>query len=126
MLGVLFNRLSSDGQLPSLFYSTRAASYMPFGVDMFSLGTVPGHAPDSNAEDEPVWNFMALLAIHANLSQQQVLVQELREKILSNILAAKEAKASSLPMPPGAEDVRIRNVNLLLHALNLDAAQITL
>ena len=126
VLGVLFNRLSSDGQLPSLFYSTRAASYMPFGVDMFSLGTVAGHAPDSNAEDEPVWNFMALLAIHANLSQQQVLVQELREKILSNILAAKEAKASSLPMPPGAEDARIRNVNLLLHALNLDAAQITL
>ena len=76
-------------------------------------------ARDADAEDEHVWNFMALLAIHADLAQQQVLVQELRDKILSNVLAANEARA-------GADDVRIRNVNLLLHALNLDAAQITL
>ena len=67
---------------------------------------------------------MALLAIHANLAQQQVLVQELRDKILGNVLAANEA-AGRNDTPP-AEDVRIRNVNLLLHALNLDATQITL
>ena len=61
---------------------------------------------------------MALLAIHADLSQQQVLVQELRDKILTNIMTAKEAKmhAGSTPssLTPGAEDVRIRNVNLLV------------
>lgn len=122
VLGVLLNRLSADGQLPSLFYSTRAKTYMPFGVDFHAAGGIAANAPDSHVEDEPVWNLMALLAIHSDLTQQQVLVQELRDKILSNILAAKEsAPGGALP-----EDVRIRNVNLLLHALNLDAAQITL
>ena len=113
VFGVLFGRLTANAQLPELFYSTRARAYEPFGVDL-GVG-----ARDADAEDEHVWNFMALLAIHADLAQQQVLVQELRDKILSNVLAANEARA-------GADDVRIRNVNLLLHALNLDAAQITL
>ncbi|WFD22504.1 DNA topoisomerase 2-associated protein pat1 [Malassezia equina] len=124
--GVLLSRLSAQGQLPSLFFSTRVQEYVPFGIDMHLAGRRPGsHAPDADIEDEPAWNLMALFAIHADLSQQQVLVQELREKILSNVMAAKEASSKS-----GAalhtEDVRIRNVNLLLHALNLDAAQITL
>lgn len=120
VLGVLFNRLTADGQLPSLFYSTRLTTYLPFGIDWHAHKSAT--APDANLEDEPVWNLMALLAIHADLSQQQVLVQELRDKILTNIMTAKEAKmhAGSTPssLPPGAEDVRIRNVNLLVRIRN--------
>ncbi|WFD18908.1 DNA topoisomerase 2-associated protein pat1 [Malassezia caprae] len=124
--GVLLSRLSAQGQLPSLFFSTRVQEYVPFGIDMYMAGRRPGsHAPDADVEDEPAWNLMALFAIHADLGQQQVLVQELRDKILSNVMAAKEASSKG-GAAPGAEDVRIRNVNLLLHALNLDAAQITL
>lgn len=123
--GVLLSRLSAHGQLPSLFFSTRVQEYVPFGIDMYMAGRRPGsHAPDADVEDEPVWNLLALFAIHADLGQQQVLVQELRDKILSNVMAAKEASKNGAA--PGTEDVRIRNVNLLLHALNLDAAQITL
>jgi DNA topoisomerase 2-associated protein PAT1 len=65
------------------------------------------------------------------MEQQQVLVQELRDKILENVISAKESQKRSGAMasgPGGAAeqvDIRIRNVNLLLHALNLDAAQIS-
>ena len=72
---------------------------------------------------------MAALAVSASMEQQQVLVQELRDKILENVISAKEwakrnggANATVDQLGP---DLRIRNVNLLLHALNLDAAQIT-
>ena len=129
VFGVLLERLSVNGQLAELFPSTRFKAMMPFGLEFYRAslhgpGAPPPHAFDADAEDEPVWNLMALLAIHANLAQQQVLVQELRDKILGNVLAANEA-AGRNDTPP-AEDVRIRNVNLLLHALNLDATQITL
>jgi len=112
--GVLLSRLSAQGQLPSLFFSTRVQEYVPFGIDMYMAGRRPGsHAPDADVEDEPAWNLMALFAIHADLGQQQVLVQELRDKILSNVMAAKEASSKG-GAALGAEDVRIRNVNLLV------------
>lgn len=112
--GVLLSRLSAQGQLPNLFFSTRVQEYVPFGIDMYMAGRRPGsHAPDADVEDEPAWNLMALFAIHADLGQQQVLVQELRDKILSNVMAAKEASSKG-GAAPGAEDVRIRNVNLLV------------
>lgn len=129
VFGVLIDRLALNAQLPELFPSTRIRASVPFGAD-YMLGSMMHGAYDADAEDEPVWNLAALLAIHSNLAQQQVLVQELRGKILANVLAAKDAASRAVqegraPAAP-ADDVRIRNVNLLLHALNLDAAQITL
>ncbi|PKI84557.1 DNA topoisomerase 2-associated protein pat1 [Malassezia vespertilionis] len=129
VFGVLLNRLSANDQLPALFPSTRIKMHLPFGVDLYMAGAfnipLPGADKQFNldTEDEPVWNLTALFAIHSNLHQQQVLVQELRDKILSNILAANEARAKGLVADA---DMRVSNVNLLLHALNLDAAQITL
>lgn len=122
---VLLDRLAAHGQLAQLFPSTRVQRALPFGVDVYLANALrkDGARFDIDAEDEPVWNLMALFAIHSDLNQQQVLVQELREKILSTIIAANEAKSKGATRE---EDVRIRNVNLLLHALNLDAAQITL
>lgn len=125
VFGVLLDRLSLNGQLPQLFPSTRMKSYMPFGLDLYGGSAMQPASFNEDAEDEPVWNLMALFAILADLSQQQILVQELREKILANVLAANEAARLGESGVAG-EDARIRNVNLLLHALNLDAAQITL
>ncbi|WFD02298.1 DNA topoisomerase 2-associated protein pat1 [Malassezia obtusa] len=125
VFGVLLDRLAAHGQLAQLFPSTRVQAALPFGVDVYLASASRKDAArfDIDAEDEPVWNLMALFAIHSDLNQQQLLVQELREKILSTIIAANEAKSKGAVRE---EDVRIRNVNLLLHALNLDAAQITL
>lgn len=125
VFGVLLDRLAAHGQLAQLFPSTRVQAALPFGVDVYlaHASRKEGSRFSIDAEDEPVWNLMALFAIHSDLNQQQVLVQELREKILANIIAANEAKSKGATQE---EDVRIRNVNLLLHALNLDAAQITL
>lgn len=67
-------------------------------------------------EDEPVWNLMAALAVSATTAQHQILVQELREKILENVFAAKEWAARTGGAGGGA-DLRIRNVNLLVSSL---------
>lgn len=125
VFNVLLDRLAAHAQLPQLFPSTRVQAALPFGVDVYLASAARKEKShfDVDAEDEPVWNLMALFAIHSDLNQQQVLVQELREKILSTIIAANEAKSKGAKRE---EDVRIHNVNLLLHALNLDAAQITL
>ncbi|KAK0527026.1 DNA topoisomerase 2-associated protein pat1 [Tilletia horrida] len=135
IFNLLFHRLSSPGVLPSLFPSARLAESTPFGLATGAgIGSVSSAADEA---DEPVWNLTAALAVSASMEQQQVLVQELREKILENIFAAREvarrrqAAQGQLPAAGGegeidASDVRIRNVNLLLHALNLDATQITI
>ncbi|WFD43856.1 DNA topoisomerase 2-associated protein pat1 [Malassezia psittaci] len=125
VFGVLLDRLAANGMLSQLFPSTRIQATLPFGVDLYLAHAArnPRTRFDLDAEDEPVWNAMALFAIHSDLNQQQRLVQELREKILSTIIAAKEAKSKGSQLE---ESVRIHNVNLLLHALNLDAAQISL
>ncbi|GAC99644.1 topoisomerase II [Pseudozyma hubeiensis SY62] len=136
IFALLFSRLTARGMLPTLFPSTRSKQSLPFGVSYYmgsglgqqlSAQTVGGKYRNVDLEDEPSWNLMAALAIGSDMEQQQVLVQELRDKILENVISANEwAKRN-----PGARqdefnpDIRIRNVNLLLHALNLDAAQIS-
>ncbi|CAD6884028.1 unnamed protein product [Tilletia laevis] len=129
IFNLLFHRLSSPGVLPSLFPSARPH----FDSTPFSL--LSGSMDDA-AADEPVWNLCAALAVSASMEQQQVLVQELRERILENVFKAREVGRRRVELlgasGPGAgeeidaTDVRIRNVNLLLHALNLDATQITI
>lgn len=136
IFALLFSRLTAHGHLVTLFPSTRTKLSLPFGVSYYmgsglgqqlSAQTVGGKYRNVDLEDEPTWNLMAALAIGASMEQQQVLVQELREKILENVLSAKEWHKRN----PGVvqddinPDIRIRNVNLLLHALNLDAAQIS-
>jgi len=127
IFNLLFHRLSSPGVLPSLFSSARLAESTPFGRPAAAL--ISNHNADE--ADESVWNLAAALAVSASMEQQQVLVQEMREKILENIFAARENARRMQERTGGqpssefdASDVRIRNVNLLLHALNLDATQI--
>ena len=133
IFALLFSRLTAQGKLPTLFPSTRTKLSLPFGVSYYmgsglgqqlSAQTVGGKYRNVDLEDEPTWNLMAALAIGSSMDQQQILVQELREKILENVISAKEW-AKRNPHAQAELDIRIRNVNLLLHALNLDAAQIS-
>ncbi|KDN46149.1 hypothetical protein K437DRAFT_256333 [Tilletiaria anomala UBC 951] len=164
IFSLLFQRLSTPCMLPGLFPSTRARASLPFGPGYYMSGafgtaTLADAAKDGkkyrniDIEDEPVWNFMAALAVACSMEQQQTLVAELRDKILENVVSAKEwakrkktqadqrlgglanelssagfsVNTASVGAIPGMElgpDVRIRNVNLLLHALSLDATQI--
>ena len=149
IFSLLFSRLSGPGMLPSLFPSTRAKAKLPFGPGYYMSGAFGSASLDTAAlseskrfrnidiEDEPVWNFMAALAVACNMDQQQTLVAELREKILENVISAKEwanrkknqllggltdelaaagfpASAGPMPGMDLGPDVRIRNVNLLV------------
>lgn len=123
IFNLLIQRLAQPpSQLTTLFPSTRAKARLPFGAP-----PLDGHRKAVlEVEDRDVWQLMAAMAVSANMNQQQVLVTGLREKILENVLEAKQwTQANPAAASSGEADLRIRNVNLLLHALNLDAAQIT-
>lgn len=97
-----------------LFPSTRIMPYLP-----------PNHAQSGariDIIDQPVWQFLAALALHANGAQHQILVTVLRDKVLENVVSANKGWVAD-------EDERrtkLANVNLFLHALGLDSSQITL
>ncbi|KAJ7180520.1 topoisomerase II-associated protein PAT1 [Mycena filopes] len=70
--------------------------------------------------DQPVWQFLAALALQAVPEQHQVLVTSLRDKVLENVVTANQGWVAD-------EDERrtkLANVNLFLHALGLDSSQI--
>jgi DNA topoisomerase 2-associated protein PAT1 len=76
----------------------------------------------TEALDQPVWQFLAALALHATNEQQQALVTTLREKVLENVASANKGWVAD-------EDERrakLGNVNLFLHALGLDSSQISI
>ncbi|KAJ7672626.1 topoisomerase II-associated protein PAT1 [Mycena rosella] len=89
--------------------------------------TLQAHHPTSAALaidiiDQPVWQFLAALALQAVPEQHQVLVTSLRDKVLENVLSANKGWVAD-------EDERrtkLANVNLFLHALGLDSSQIAL
>lgn len=62
--------------------------------------------PGSQAE-QPVWQFLAALALHASTEQQQILVASLREKVLENVTIAQ-----NYMIPEDEQKARLGNVNL--------------
>ncbi|KDQ19171.1 hypothetical protein BOTBODRAFT_63273 [Botryobasidium botryosum FD-172 SS1] len=111
----LFLLLSNH--LLSLFPSTRVTTSLPFG---------PGYyvQPPKGLDfaDQPVWQFLAALALNASMTQQQALVTELREKVLENVTSANKGWTAD----ETERQAKIANVNLFLHALGLDSSQIVL
>ena len=100
-----------------LFPSTRITA---------ALAALPPNSPvppmHTEALDQPVWQFLAALALHATNEQQQALVTSLREKVLENVASANKGWVAD-------EDERrakLGNVNLFLHALGLDSSQISI
>ncbi|TFY78939.1 hypothetical protein EWM64_g5071 [Hericium alpestre] len=115
---LMFNHLFQllHPNLLYLFPSTRL---------QIALASLPPTTPvpplHIDALDQPVWQFLAALALHASNEQQQALVTALREKVLENVASANKGWVAD-------EEERLAklgNVNLFLHALGLDSSQIT-
>ncbi|GAA5939285.1 hypothetical protein JCM1841_004845 [Sporobolomyces salmonicolor] len=111
----LFSSLAAS--LLPLFPSTRLAASLPFGVAQYQ--SVETLRPEADLDDEPVWRFLAAVAVCADPDQQQVLVTGVRDKVIEGVQGAKLGKGG-----PEVAALKIRNVNLLLHALSLDASMI--
>lgn len=147
----LFMVLSSGSALLTLFPSSRLAASLPFGVAQYQ--SLDALRPGVDADDEPVWRFLASVAVGADADQQQTLVTGVRDKVIENVRAARqmsEVKATqaasgaaekaamkivSARVKPAGNSVTMlilfgffprvqRNVNLLLNALSLDASMI--
>lgn len=78
---------------------------------------------EADLNDQPVWQFLATLSLHANGEQQQAfLVATLRERILENVTAVSKGFVEN----DDERTLKITNVNIFLHALGLDSSQISL
>ncbi|KAL0579270.1 DNA topoisomerase 2-associated protein pat1 [Marasmius crinis-equi] len=83
----------------------------------------PGQVrPGVDSLDQPVWQFLAALALHAVTEQHQILVTLLREKVLDNVMAVKKGWV----MDEEERQTKLANVDLFLHALGLDSSQIAM
>lgn len=80
------------------------------------------HGKAADVIDQPVWQFLASVALHASPEQQQVLVTRLREKVLDEVRRANHGMVAT----EEERRTKLSNVNLFLHALGLDSSQITL
>jgi DNA topoisomerase 2-associated protein PAT1 len=72
-------------------------------------------------QDAHIWQFLAAVAVGASPEQQHQLVSEVRDQVLQNIQRSTYGNLS-----PDKAALRIANVNLFLHALGLDASQVTM
>ncbi|MBW0476948.1 hypothetical protein O181_016663 [Austropuccinia psidii MF-1] len=118
----LFYKLGAD--FPSLFPSTRAVAALPFGkshlLNLDASDQCSKYIKQGlDVEDEPVWQLMAALAVSTDSDGQQTLVGGLRDKVLENVTAVTKKWVSE-----EIGTLKIRNVNLMLHALGLDASMI--
>ena len=71
--------------------------------------------------DQPVWQFLAALALHASPDQQSILVTSLREKVLDIVTSVNKGWVAD----EEERQTKLANVNLFLHALGLDSSQIS-
>ncbi|KII87204.1 hypothetical protein PLICRDRAFT_176983 [Plicaturopsis crispa FD-325 SS-3] len=110
MFDHMFNTLAPHFLV--LFPSTRLASVLPPNL---------GPNKPTDVVDQPVWSFLAALALQASPEQQQVLVTALREKVLENVLSVNKGWTAD----EKERQMKLTNVNLFLNALGLDSSQIT-
>ncbi|KAI5984315.1 topoisomerase II-associated protein PAT1 [Pisolithus albus] len=96
--------------------------YFPMMFPSTRFALLPAHAATETTAvhqtdllDQPVWQFLAAVALHAAPDQQSTLVAGLRDKVLENVASVQKERSTKLA-----------NVNLFLHALGLDSSQITI
>ncbi|KAL4250335.1 PAT1 family protein [Abortiporus biennis] len=111
MYDVLFRLLTPH--LVFLFPSVRQA--VVTGLQILEI-------PQLDVIDQPVWQFLAALALNASLEQQQILVTSLRERVLENVTSAAKGWVAE----EENKTIRLANVNIFLHALGLDSSQIAM
>jgi DNA topoisomerase 2-associated protein PAT1 len=107
---VLFNMLKGRylGVFPSLYYLVPISP----NTSMLQISLA--------VDDMYVWQFLAAMAVGASMEQQHILVTEVRDRVMENIVLAKSNR-----LPLDQANHRIANVNLFLHALGLDASQVS-
>jgi DNA topoisomerase 2-associated protein PAT1 len=71
---------------------------------------------------QPVWQFLAALALHAVVEQHHILASTLCEKILDNVPSVNKGWVHD----EAERQTKLANFNLFLHALNLDCSQIAI
>ncbi|KAI6016762.1 topoisomerase II-associated protein PAT1 [Pisolithus marmoratus] len=100
---------------PILFPSTR------FALQPAPIATGPTVVRQTDLLDQPVWQFLAAMALHASPDQQSTLVAGLRDKVLENVASVHKGWITD----EEERSTKLANVNLFLHALGLDSSQIT-
>ena len=107
-----------------LFPSTRRALQLAATPTQHNVhGRAAQQSTGSEMLDQPVWQFLAALALHASTEQQSTLVAGLREKVLENVASAQKGWGV---VDEEDREAKLANVNLFLHALGLDSSQITI
>jgi DNA topoisomerase 2-associated protein PAT1 len=107
-----------------LFPSTRRALQLAATPTQHNIhGRTPPQHPGAEMLDQPVWQFLAALALHASTEQQSTLVAGLRDKVLENVASAQKGWGVD---DEEDREAKLANVNLFLHALGLDSSQITI
>lgn len=109
--------------LPDLFPATLAqkAAFGPSAYLLSSEGQARQDRDHGEMErrEAEVWGLAAALAVNAPEDQQTNLVAALRDKILHTVQAARDPKT-----PREKAELKLRNVNMFLHGLGLDASMI--
>ena len=84
-------------------------------------GGIPyGKVPGTDSMDQPVWQFLAAMAVHSSMEQQQFLVTALRELVLENVSSVRHG----LVADEEEREKRMSNVDIFMRALGLDSSQI--
>jgi DNA topoisomerase 2-associated protein PAT1 len=105
------------GHLLTLFPSTRTQAHLPTGTTYYVRPPV-----EVELNDLATWQFLANFGINTTNHQQQLLVTELREKILDSVVTVRKGWVAD----ENLKQAKVRNVNIFLNALGLDASQIAL
>jgi DNA topoisomerase 2-associated protein PAT1 len=91
----VFHTLAGD--FPSLFPSTRAAAPVPFGASYYLSrpeAAINSTGRDLDLDDEPIWRFLAAVAVCADPQEQQTLVTSVRDKVMENVSSATKSRVS--------------------------------
>lgn len=105
--------------LPELFPLSQAQK-AAFGPGAYLLDSqAEQHSIDNERREAEVWGFVAALAVNAPEDQQTNLVAALREKILHTVQTARDPHTDRQKA-----ELKLRNVNMFLHGLGLDASMI--
>ncbi|EIW69918.1 hypothetical protein TREMEDRAFT_71451 [Tremella mesenterica DSM 1558] len=107
--------------LPELFPASVAqkAAFGPGAYLLGGEGVGEKESLEMERREAEVWGLAAALAVNAPEEEQTNLVAALRDKILHTVQGARNPVT-----PPFKAEMRLRNVNMFLHGLGLDASMI--
>ncbi|OCF78624.1 DNA topoisomerase 2-associated protein PAT1 [Kwoniella mangroviensis CBS 8886] len=110
--------------LPHLndLFPSSVAQKAAFGPGAYLIGgdaVSDREGQEMERREAEVWGFVAVLAVNAAEEDQTNLVAALREKILRTVQSSRHPNVS-----PARAEMKLRNVNMFLNGLGLDASMI--